>query len=77
MIRMGKKRSETGGTGGDRHKSGKLIRIPETYHEILKEVARESARPLTWELRIALAMLFRARGKTLPPDDDIAGSAFT
>ena len=53
----------------DQHRSRKMFRVPDEYHQLFKELSRENNRPMSWELKLALRNHLKASGK-IPPDVD-------
>jgi hypothetical protein len=64
MAVMSKK---TGDASKDQHKSNRLVRLPPALHDAIAALAREAGRPVTWEVRMALAAWLRSKGKPVPP----------
>lgn len=52
----------------DKHKSGFLVRLPESYREALNELKRQTRRPITQEVQMALEAHFKAAGLKLAGD---------
>ena len=50
----------------DRHKSGYLIRLPESYRAALQELRQKTRRPMTVEAQIALDAHLKANGISPP-----------
>lgn len=50
----------------DRHKSKTMARLPEELYKLLKDLADERQRPLSWELRIAAINHLVANGVKVP-----------
>lgn len=50
----------------DRHKSGRMVRLPDDVAGLMEELARENDRPLTRELRQACIAWLTAKGKWPP-----------
>jgi 5-methylcytosine-specific restriction endonuclease McrA len=51
---------------GSRDKTRNMVRLPDDLHQAMKDLARSNGRPLTWEVRQALAAWLRAKGKEPP-----------
>lgn len=68
MLGMAKKKSRKGG-GGSGH-LGAMVRVPPDLHALLKELAEQNSRPLSWELRLAITTHLRAAGKWPPPAEN-------
>jgi len=54
----------------DRHKSGFMVRLPESFRGALAELQRSTLRPATVEVQLALAAHLRAGGID-PPQVEI------
>ena len=52
--------------GADRHKPRKMVPLPEDWYAAIAELARDNSRPVTWEIRLAIADRLRAHGKEPP-----------
>jgi hypothetical protein len=52
--------TEGKGRGADRHKSKRLMRLPNDLAEALERLAERNDRPVTWELRRAVVAYLRA-----------------
>jgi hypothetical protein len=50
----------------DQHRARNMVRLPDDLHQAMKDLARSNGRPLTWEVRQALAAWLRAKGKEPP-----------
>lgn len=50
----------------DRHKSGFMVRLPESFRELLDELVKESHRTMTVEVQLALSDYAKAKGKKPP-----------
>ena len=68
MIRMAKKDTRR----GSRHKDRNPVSLPSNYHEALKALAARHARPITWELRLAVRAYLAKHGVPLPADPELA-----
>lgn len=53
----------------DRHKSSFVIRFPEEYREIMRNISRANRRPIVTEARIALDKHIQSEGKEPPVAD--------
>lgn len=54
----------------DKHKSGFLVRLPESYRVALTELKRRTRRPITQEVQIALEAHLKAAGVPLMGRDE-------
>ncbi len=50
----------------DRHKSTFVVRLPEAYREVMKELKRKTRRPITAEVQIALDQHLKENGIKAP-----------
>lgn len=66
MVLMGKKKSRDG-VEKDRHSSHKMVRLPEAFHDAIKELAKRNFRSLTGEILLALEKHLRDSGVDPPP----------
>jgi hypothetical protein len=66
MVLMGKKTSRSG-REKDRHSSHKMVRLPEDFHNAIKELAKRNFRSLTGEILLALEKHLRDSGVNPPP----------
>jgi hypothetical protein len=66
-----KKKSLSSATS-DRHLSNRMARIPEDLYQLMKQVAAEHRRPLTWEIQVALEAYLKGLGKL--PSSEPKGS---
>ena len=65
MAVMSKKKP--GGASKDQHTSKQMVRLTTALHGLLKEAARRSNRPMSWELKVALLKHFKDVGLDIPP----------
>jgi hypothetical protein len=63
MDRMAKRKKGDPDPKGDRHLSNTMVRLPEDLYVLLRDLAQENARPLTWEVRLAVTEHLRKSGK--------------
>lgn len=50
----------------DRHKSGFMIRLPESFREPVAELKRKTRRPITVEVQLAMEAHLKANGVKPP-----------
>jgi hypothetical protein len=69
LSHMGRKKKPPAGASGktDRHKPGKLIRLPEKLVALLQELADEEFNTATEQAKIAVREYLQRRGKLPRP----------
>jgi excinuclease UvrABC nuclease subunit len=65
MRTMSKKR---GRPSKDQHRATNMVRLPDDYHALMKELSRRNKRALTREVQVALDDYLRKNGMEPPAD---------
>jgi hypothetical protein len=67
-VSMARKRDGKADDRADRHLPRKMVPVPLAWYEALAELAKANSRPVTWELRLAIADRLKAHKRKVPDE---------